>query len=492
MKEKYLDTITASRMGFKVFNREELKRIHAGALHILEKTGLKVESEDAAEIFHDGGASVEKKGGVFQVKLPKYLVEDCLSWTPRNVIYYGRTKKFDHVAEPDSLGFMAFGQCVNIIDPYAGELRPADKADMAKSALLQDALENLRIVARTLSPGDQFSPSQALHCMDSIIRNTGKHISGGAGNHQNLEMIIQLMEAAAGGAEKFRKRPFYSPSFCPVSPLTLGRECCEVAIGAVKSGLSVVVMIMPLAGGTGPVTLAGTIVLATAEQLGGLVLVQLVRKGTPVTLGSATTIMDLKTGLGAMGAPESGIINAALAQMARYYQVPSRVACGVSDSKLLDAQVGYEYATNALTAAFSGATLVFGGGALESGLTHSPTKLVMDHECMDNIHRIVEGVIVDDENLALDIITEVSPGESFLTHAHTFEGMRTQSGSEIFNRKSRDTWIEIDDGKTCVEIATEKAMEIIESHRPPPLPHGAEQTMNEMVAEFESKLSAEQ
>lgn len=492
MREKYSDTIAVSGARLKTFTRKGLKRIHDGALYILEKTGLKVEFEDAAEIFHDGGAFVEKKEGIFQVKLPQYLVEECLSWVPRHVIYYGRDKKFDYVAEPESIGFMAFGQCVNVLDPYTGKLRPAGKVDMAKSARIQDALENLRIVARTLSPGDQYSPSQALHCIDAIIRNTGKHISGGAGNVRNFEMIIQLMEVAAGGSEKFRKRPFYSPSFCPVSPLTLGKECCEVAIGAAKAGLSVVVMIMPLAGGTAPVTLPGTVVLGIAEQLSGLVLVQLVRKGTPVTMGSATTIMDLKTGLGAMGAPESGIINAALAQMARYYQVPSRVACGVSDSKLLDAQVGYEYATNALTAALSGATLVFGGGALESGLTHSPAKLVMDHECMGNIRRIVEGVIVDDENLALDIITEVGPDQSYLTHEHTFERMRTQSKAEIFNRKSRDTWLEADNGKTAAEVATKKAKEIIESHQPSPLPHGAEQTMNEMVAEFESQLRAEE
>jgi trimethylamine--corrinoid protein Co-methyltransferase len=207
--------------------------------------------------------------------------------------------------------------------------------------------------------------------MDAIIPNTGKHISGGAGNRQNLEMIIQLMEVAAGGPEKFLDRPFYSPSFCPISPLTLV-EGCEVAIGAAKAGLTVVVMIMPLAGGTAPVTLAAAVVQGIAEQLSGLVLVQLVRKGTPVTLGSATTIMDLKTGMGAMGAPEAGIINAGLAQMALYFRLPSRVACGVSDSKVPDTQVGYEYATNALTAASAGASLVFGGGALESGLTHNP------------------------------------------------------------------------------------------------------------------------
>jgi trimethylamine--corrinoid protein Co-methyltransferase len=230
-------------------------------------------------------------------------VEDCLAGVPKNVTFYGRDPNTDYVVEPGRTGFAAFGQCVNVLDPATAELRPAGKADMARSAILKDALENLRTTARTVAAGDQYPPAQAVHCMDAIVRNTGKHISGGAGNRQNLDMIIQLLEVAAAGPQRFQQRPFYSPSVCPTSPLTLGKDSCEVAISAANAGLTVVIMIMPLAGGTAPVTLAGTIIQGLAEQLGGLVLVQLVRKATPVTLGSATTIMDLKTGLGAMGAP---------------------------------------------------------------------------------------------------------------------------------------------------------------------------------------------
>ena len=490
-KKKQFEIPFASGFGFKLFTREQLDLIHRGTLRILEKVGLRVESAEAVEIFQGNGAFVEKKNSFFIVKLPQHLVEDCLSWAPKNVTYYGRDKKFDYAAESNRVGFTAFGQCVNVLDPFTGKLRPAGKADMAHSARLQDALGNIRTAARTLSPSDQYPPAQALHSMDAIIRNTGKHISGGAGNGQLLEMIIRLMEAAGGGPEKFLDRPFYSASFCPISPLTLGREACEVAIGAAKAGLGAVPMIMPLAGSTGPVTLAGTIALGIAEQLSGLTLVQLVRKGTPVTMGSATTIMDLKTGTAAMGAPESGMINAGLVQMSRYYQLPSRVACGVSDSKLPDAQVGYEYATNALVAAMAGATLIFGGGALESGLTYSPAKLVMDHECMGNILKIVEGIRVDDENLALDVIAEVGPGRDFLLHEHTFEGMRRQSTTEIFDRRSKEAWIETTGGMTTAEVATEKAMEIINNYQPLPLPPGAEKTMDEMVGEFEAKLRAD-
>jgi len=491
IREKYSGMPIISGFGLNAFSREELDTIHHSALHILEKVGLKVESDEAIELFQGAGAGVEKKDGIFYIKLQPNLVEGCLQKTPKNVTYFGRDEKFDYAAKPGRIGFSAFGQCVNILDPITGEPRLAGKADNARSARLQDALGNLRTATRTVVAADQQPSAQALHCMDAMIRNSGKHISCGAGNRQNLEMIIQLLEVAGGGRERFQRRPFYSPSFCPTSPLALGKECCEVAIGAAKAGLPVVVMIMPLGGGTAPVTLAGTIALGIAEQLSGLTLVQLVRPKTPVTFGSATTIMDLKSGIGAMGAPEAGMINSSLAQMALFYKLPSRVACGVSDAKVLDAQIGYEYATNALTAALAGASLVFGGGALESGLTHSPAKLILDHECMGYIQNIVAGVPVDEEKLALDVIEEIGPGQSYLMHEHTFANMRSQSRAEIFDRRTRDAWFDLVSGKTAAEMAAEKAIEIMEHHHPPPLPRGAEEIMDEMIAEFEAKLETD-
>jgi trimethylamine--corrinoid protein Co-methyltransferase len=223
-----------------MFTGEDLDKIHAGALSILENVGLNIESEEAAEIFQSAGAGVEEKDGVFHVNLDPNLVEDCLTGAPKNVTFYGRDPNTDYVVKPGRTGFTAFGQCVNIFDPDTAKLRPAGKADMARSAILQDALPNLRTTARTVAAGDQYPPAQAAHCMDAIVRNTGKHISGGAGNRQNLEMIIQLLEVAAGGAQTFRERPFYSPSVCPTSPLTLGKDSCEVAISAAGAGLTVV------------------------------------------------------------------------------------------------------------------------------------------------------------------------------------------------------------------------------------------------------------
>ncbi len=490
MRMDYTGVPAMAGFGLQAFTQDQLKAIHHGVLYILEKIGLKVQSKTAAELFATAGAKVIYEKGFSKVTLPQWLVEDCIASAPKSFVYYGRDSKYDFTAEPRRTGFTAFGQCVKILDPETGEYRSSTKDDMAGSARLQDALENIRIVARTMAPGDIPAEAQALHCLDAILRNTGKHISGGAGNVVNLKAMLDLLYAAAGSKEKFEERPFYSPSFCPTSPLTLCEDCCDVAIEAARAGLGLVVMIMPLSGATGPVTPAGTVALGLAEQIAGLTLAQIANKGTPITLGSATTIMDLRTTVSAMGAPESGIINASLVQMANFYGLPSRVACGVSDSMVLDSQVGYEYATNAITAALSGASIVFGGGAMESGLTHSPAKLLMDHECMGNIRKILEGVCTDEKSLSIDIIEEIGPAGSFLMHGQTMEHvreLRKKPSKDLFNRKSRAAWEKDTNGRSISEISSEKVCSITNTHIPAPLPDGAAEKMDKILMDFKNK-----
>lgn len=480
-----------SGFGLTPFSLDECNTIHQGALHILEKVGLTVESKQALELFHGAGARISKSAPFSRVHLPSHLVEECIRGTPREIVFHGRLADRDYMVQPDSVGFSAFGQCVNILDPFSEGPRSSTKNDLGQSARLQDALDNIRTVARTVTPADKYPPAQPLHSMDAILRNTGKHISGGAGNARNLAGIIELLALTAGGHEALRRRPFYTPSVCPTSPLSLGKDCCEVAIEATRAGLGIVVMIMPLAGGTAPVTLAGTICLGIAEQLSCLVLAQLALKGANVTMGSASTIMDLRSGSAAMGAPEAAMINAGLARMSRFYNLPCRVACGVSNANTIDPQIGYEYAGNALLAALAGASIVFGGGAMEAGLTHSPVKLVMDHECMDNIAKVLKGIAIDPQSLALEVIAQVGPGGSYLVHQHTFDHMRNQSQSQLFNRQSRNDWLETGNGKTLVETAAEKTGQIIAGHRLPTLPPDVESEMDRYVDEFEAGLKAE-
>lgn len=476
-----------SGFGLKAFTVEEMDAIHDATLYLLERVGIAVEQEEAAERFQGAGARVERRDDHARVRLPQHLVADVVAWAPRTLVYWGREPDADYLVEPHRVGFASFGECVNVIDLYSREHRASVKEDCAQVARMVDALDELCIMERVLCPGDQSPETQPVHNFQAMAANTSKHIFLGVGSRRNLEAMVELAGVAAGDAERFRERPFFTANVCPTSPLTLVEGCCEAIIGCADLGLGIMVIPMSLSGGTSPVTLAGVVAQHCAEVLSAIALAQISRKGTPCTFGSCTTIMDLRYAISAVGAPEYGIINAGIAQMARYYGLPSWVGGGLSDAKEPDPQVGYEFTINALTSALAGANIVYGAGVLESGLTFDYAKLLMDCEGIRNIRKVLGGILVDDEHLAVEVIEEVGPGGTFMGHDHTFERMRTQSAPVLFDRQSRQGWL-AGGNQNVADRAYEVARRILETHQPAPLPSGAEEAMAKMVREHDTLL----
>jgi trimethylamine--corrinoid protein Co-methyltransferase len=167
-----------------------------------------------------------------------------------------------------------------------------------------------------------------LHNAEAMLCNTTKHCCVGPGSGFLLKKLVEMAGIIVGGINKLKERPILSFTTCPVSPLTLIDECCEIIMEAARTGSVVNILSMAMAGGTSPVTLAGTIVTHNAEVLGGITLNQLVRKGAPVIYGSSTTAMDLKIAAASVGTPECAVISGAVARLARYYALPSYVAGG--------------------------------------------------------------------------------------------------------------------------------------------------------------------
>ena len=474
--------------GLQAFSREELDTIHLATLNIFEEVGILVESKKAADIFEGAGSKVEKKVKGWLVKIPSYIVKESLLSAPSSLTYHGRVPSFDYTVDNNRVGFAQFGECVNIIDPVTRKVRPSTKKDCRDTAVLADALDEICIMERSVCPGDMPSETQPVHNLDAMISGTGKHIVLGTGGRRNLETMIRLGWAAAGSRNAFEERPFFTATVCPTSPLSLVKSCCDAIICAAENGLGILIIDMCLAGGTAPVSLAGTVVQHNVEVLSALVLAQLVRRGTKCTYGSCTTIMDLKSGVSAVGAPEYGLLNAAIARMAQYYQLPCLVGGGLSDAKEPDAQSGYEFATNALTSALAGANIVYGSGGLDLGMTFDYAKLLMDHECMGNIRRIINGMSLTVEDLALDVIKEVGPGGTYLTHAHTFKHARIHSQARLFDRSARVSWDAMGDDKFILARAYKKAVDILKNHEAPALPRGADKEMAEIIAEYEAEV----
>ena len=315
-----------SGFGLLLFSEAELDDIHLATLEVLETIGVYVEDQEALEIFDGGGAIVDP--GSQMVKIPSYIVEDAIRSAPSKLYLAGRNPKNDIVLESNRVGFTTFGEGVYVNDPYTGELRSPTKEDVANTAKLADAMSEIDVYERAVGAHDVPPASAQMHNAEAAFNNTSKHIFMGPFSGYQLGKIVEMAAIISGGDQELRKRPLVTFITCPVSPLKLVKDTCEVIIGSARSGMAVNILSMAMAGGSSPVTLAGTLVNHNAEVLSGLVLSQMTQKGSKVVYGSSTTALDLRFGAASVGSPECAMIGAAVAKMAQYYKLPSFIAGG--------------------------------------------------------------------------------------------------------------------------------------------------------------------
>jgi len=313
-------------LNLTMLTEDELHEIHLGTLEVLEKTGVFVEDVSARTLFGDHGADVDTADRI--VRIPPYLVEDAVRSAPAKVILAGRDPKHDLVLEGARVHFTNFSEGVKINDLASGENRDPVKQDLVDTARVIDYLPEVDFCEKALGAHDVDQAVVALHNAEAYLTNTTKHCAFGPVNGHLLNKIMEMARAIAGGIQALKKRPLVSFTTCPVSPLKLIGDCCEIIMEAARNNVVCNILSMAMAGGTSPVSLAGTLVTHNAELLAGITLSQLTRKGAPVIYGSSTTAMDLKMAAATVGTPECALISGAVARLARYYALPSYVAGG--------------------------------------------------------------------------------------------------------------------------------------------------------------------
>ena len=311
-------------LSLNVFTPDEIEDIHLATLEVLERTGVFVEEKAALDVLSDGGCAVDRERRI--VKIPPYVVEDAIRSAPSKLCLAGRDPARDYVIEANRVGFTSFGEGVLIVDPRSGALREPTKADVGDAARICDYLDSVDVYERAIGAADVPQEVGQLHNAEATFANTTKHVFMGPFSGYLLGKIVEVASVIAGGADKLRRRPLISFITCPVSPLKLVSDTCQIIMGAAREGLACNILSMAMAGGSSPVTLAGTLVTHNAEVLAGITLSQLTERGSPVVYGSSTTAMDLRLASASVGSPECGLIGAAVAQMARRYLLPSWVA----------------------------------------------------------------------------------------------------------------------------------------------------------------------
>lgn len=312
--------------GVNMFTDDELYTMHLATLEILRDVGIGITAPDAQEALAAVGCIVDKKNGV--VHFPNYVVEEAIRTAPKTMTWAGRNRKKDYVLEDNRTGFTNFGEGIMVYDLYTGEYRRSTKKDCGQAALMADYLPSIDIHERAVSAQDVPAAIAPLHEVQVNITNCSKHIVQGCGTVENLRRIYKVMCHIAGGEEAYRANPIYSTITCPISPLQLVPESTAMIMESARLGIPIVIISMALAGGTTPVTLAGTLLTHNAEALASVVLSQATVKGAPVVYGSSTSIMDLKYTCSPVGCPELGMINASVAKLAQFYGLPSWVAGG--------------------------------------------------------------------------------------------------------------------------------------------------------------------
>jgi len=408
---------------YKPLSQRDIAQIHDTSMRVFEEVGFQVNSEKALTFFRDAAAEVDGR----KVKLSRETVMQLVARSPSEVTLYGCCPEHHITLGGARVYAGTGGTALHVIDMQSGERRRATIHDLKQVAKLVDGLENIHFFLLPTYPNDVPVENVDVNRFFAGLNNTSKHIMGGVYTPEGIQQVIRMAEIIAGSADKLRQEPFISMIICAISPLKIDKNYGDMIVAIAEAGIPMALPAEPLCGATSPVTLAGNLVIQNVDSLAEVCLAQLVNPGTPVLYGSVASNTDFRDLKYITGSIEMGMLNAAGAQMAQFYRLPFYATGGMSDAKVLDAQCGYESALSGLLCALAGANFIHdAAGLLDFALSVSYEKYVVDNEIIGMVMRAVEGIKVDDNTLAFDLIKEVGPGGHFVSAKHTRKNMRTE------------------------------------------------------------------
>ena len=448
---------------FQPLTKESISKIHQTVMRVIEEVGFEVNSETALRLFEQAGAWVDREKR--RVRLPQAKALELIGMAPPEVRLCGQEEKHDVLLGGNRVYAGTGGTALYIYEPDTNQKRLATLEDLKRITKLVDRLDNIHLFMLPTYPNELPVEQVDVNRFFAGLDNTTKHVMGGVYTLDGVKQVIGMAEMVAGSAEELHQRPLISMITCSISPLKMDGQYGDLVIAIAQSGIPLVCPAEPLCGATSPVTLAGNLVIQTADSLMGVMLTQIVRPGTPVIFGSVATNTDLRDLKYLAGSVEMGLLNAAGAQMAQFYHLPFYATGGMTDSKVLDAQSGYESAITNLLCALAGANFIHdAAGLMEFALTACYEKFVIDNEILGMVMRAVDGIKVNDDTLAFDLIKEVGPGGNFVAAKHTRRFMRSEHYQPFLSdRNSREEW-EAKGEKAIWEKAGEIAQRLIAEH----------------------------
>lgn len=470
--------------GFRIFTDAQLNEIHLASLEILRRTGVRVYQAEALELLAAAGCTVTD-GNL--VRFPPAVVEMALDYPPSTITLCSRTGQARMRLEGHRTYFGTGSDLPNTRDLETGEHRLSLLSDVQAAARLVDALPNLDFVMSMALPSDVPALTSDRRSFLAMVENTTKPLVFTAWDKAGLADIIRMSETIAGGPAELALKPFLLCYLEPSSPLKHSQVVLDKVLMMADHNLPFVYAPGPMEGASAPMTSAGSLAMANAEVLSGLVITQLRRRGAPFLWGSGAGPLDMKTMVATYATPEFMLHCMGMAELAHhYYHLPVWGFSGCSDSKLPDIQAGIESALWILWTALSGANLVHDVGYIESGLTCSYEMIVIGDEIISFVRRLMGGIPITPETLALDAIHEVGPLGDFIGSKHTLAHFREAWYPRVFDRRPYSRWQEAGQ-PTAGDSARQVARQLIATHRPEPLPGNVLNTLQAIIAEADAR-----
>jgi len=470
---------------FRVLSDDQIWEIKRAAFDVLEKVGCELLHEGALQLLKEAGAVVRGN----RVKLPQYIVEECIRTAPKGITIYDRDGRRAMEIEGRKSYYGTSTASPNTKDALTGEIHETRVADIGLGAKVADALPNIDWVMPMGSSQDVPPLAADIYEFEAVVNNTTKPMVFIGYSPRGVELVLEMAAEVAGGLDKLMERPFLLLYPEPISPLVFPAEVVERMFIAADLGSPQIPGPTAQPGATSPITIAGSVVQAIAEGLMSLVLVQLRMPGAPCFLSTNVGVFDMSTTKMCMAAPETSLGLAAQAEVAQSFGLPTWGLAGATDSKTLDAQAGIESAFSILAQGLAGLNLIHDVGYMDMGMICSADMLVMGNEAIGMAKRFIRSFEVNTRTLARSVIEQVGPGGHFLQEDHTYDLFREELWRPtLLARQGYDDW-EQAGAKDMAQRIRERVVEIIESHQVSPLPDKTVAALTKLRQKGEEELN---
>lgn len=479
---KIIKSITNPKLSLNILTPAEVRKIHESTLHIIENVGVRFPSKRAMEIWAANGATVDLSRMVVKVK--PHIIEEALKHAPPAYPLCARNAQQDCPMDGNHVFLGTDGCGVEVIDIHTGQKRTSELKDVTDIARVADATEEIGFHWVALSAQDKPAESRGLHEIKAVWENSTKHVqTESIYNEREARAAMEMAIAVTGSKEELRRRPVLSLMQCTAPPLGHDGGSLDAALVAAEYGVPTGFMTMAANLTTGPATMAGNLVVGNAEVISATALIQLAFPGAPVFYAAAQTASDLRSGAYTGGGPEDFLYGAATNALSDFYNIPLSMGSFASGAKEPNWQAGFENSLSTMMACIVMSDMLLGAGFLHGSRIWSYAEMMLDCEIFSVIHKMMQGIVVDDETLALDVIANVGPGGNFLTQKHTRQHMRDIFLPQFMDRRPYSEWeTKQDDAR---DWALEKARKTLATHQPDLLNAQVSVELSKIIASLE-------